>query len=177
MVRWGASAGVEWFWESGRSRPVGGAAPGPRSAAFCSSTSARADLGCSYSVATDLAHSSGCPNLGRRAATPTARARAGAIVGRAGDRRAARPDVGLACACAVAGRAAAPSIMGCAQARVAGAPATRAIVEWRRRSGRACGRTVVGLGRNRIGGAAARILGHSGKVGPQCRPERGAVVG
>jgi hypothetical protein len=172
----GAAAGMERSWEFGRSGPVGSAASCSGSSTSCTFSSARADLGCIARI-TRLAHHPVSPDVGRRAAATTTRAGSGAIVGRTRNRRATRTDLGLARTCAVAGRAASASIVGRAQTRIAGAPAAGAIVERKRGTRRARGRSVVGFGRNRVGRAPARVVGHPGKLGPQCPAERRAVMG
>jgi hypothetical protein len=174
MVRRGAGAGVEWIGEPRNSWPAGSAASG--TAACRCSPSAGADLG-RYPCIANVAVRSVRPDLGRRAGAASASAGTGAIVGRAGDFGTARPDVGLARARAFAVSTASASLMGRAQARIAGTTAAGAIVEWGRRTGRTCCRTVLGFGRDRVGRAATRVVGRSGLFGSECRTERRAVVG
>lgn len=118
---------------SGESRqPRGGCA-----ASSCSGSAARcppsagADLGRHPWIAS-VADGSVRPDLGRRAAAASGCPSTGAIVGRAGNVRTAGSDMGLARAGAFAVSAASASLMGRAEARVAGTAAPRAILEWRR---------------------------------------------
>jgi hypothetical protein len=131
MVRRGAGARVERIGEPRQPWRAAGAASGSGSAACCCSRSAGADLGRPVSIA-NVADGSVRPDLGRRAAAASARPSAGAFVGRAGNVRAAGSDMGLAGAGAFAVSAAPASLMGRAEACVAGTTAAGAIVEWGR---------------------------------------------
>jgi hypothetical protein len=144
-----------------RRSPALGSASGPRSGR------ARADMGCASTDGADLAHSSGRPDMGRRADRASGSAER-PFMGPVGRRCAAGSDLGLARTRAIHVRAASRAFMGRQQTGHPSGVDSGTVLGFARKRLQA---TRFGLGR-----ACAGLVGCPWDIGAERSPGRGAIL-